>query len=62
MGTMDTTSGPLTNVAQRLARLGMPLLLLLALVLAVAILGLVVIAVDALGADTTPVIVAPFRW
>lgn len=59
---MHTLSGPLMNVAQRLARLGVPLLLVLALALALTILVATVITADAVGADTTPVIVAPFRW
>ena len=59
---MYTLSGPLMNVAQRLARLGVPLLLGFALALALTILVMAVITADAVGADATPVIVAPFRW
>lgn len=59
---MHTTSGPLTNLTQRLARLGVPLLLVLTLVLAVAIVVLAVLAADAAGTAAAPITVAPFRW
>ena len=59
---MHTTSGPPTNLAQRLVRLGVPLLLVLTLALLVALVVLAVIAAEAAGTASTPIIVAPFRW
>ena len=59
---MHTFSGPLWNMAQRLARQGALLLPVLALALALTILVVTIIAADAAGAETSPVMVAPFRW
>jgi hypothetical protein len=55
MATMQTTSGLLTYLQQRLGLLGISLLLALALAVFIVVTGL-------LEASPEPVLVAPVRW
>ena len=59
---MQTTSGLLSDLGQRLGTTGVWLLLLLGAVVALAAGLAIVAAGDVMAASSDPVQVAPFRW
>jgi hypothetical protein len=58
---METTARRIYEFTERMARLGVPLLLLALALMAVAFLAVLLIA-DALQPAAEPIIAAPYRW